>query len=156
MAQKKPLVLTSGQIEQLQSGDYIATGDIPQQTNGNAGAIVIGTAVYSSANDTVDKARADAVGTVDTIGLVSDVSISAAAVGGVQTNGILAATTGQWDAVAGTTGGLTKNVKYYLSSATAGLISSTPPSSAGQFVVEVGIAISTTEMKIDIQRRIKL
>lgn len=156
MAQKKPIVLNSGQLEQLQSGDYISTVDIPQLTNGNAGTVPIGTPVYSSANDTVDKAKADAVGTTNCIGLVADTSIAAAAVGGIQMDGILAATTGQWDTVAGTTGGLTKDVIYYLSAATAGLITSTAPSSAGQFVVSLGIAISTTEMRINIKSRIKL
>lgn len=156
MAVKKPLVLTSGQIEQLQSSDYIQNIDIPQLTNANAGSIVIGTPVYASANDSVDKAKADAVGTANVIGLVADVTITAAAVGSVQMDGILAATTGQWDAVAGTTGGLTKDVIYYLSAATSGLMTSSAPSVTGQFVVQIGIAISTTEMKIDIQRRIKL
>lgn len=156
MAQKKPLVLNSGQIEQLQSGDYIASGDLPQLSNANAGAIVIGCPVYSAGNDTVDKARADVVATADVIGLVADTSVAAAGTGGVQVNGILAATTGQWDAIASTSGGLTRNTTYYLSAATAGLITSTAPSSAGQFVVQVGIAISTTELKIDIRRRIKL
>jgi hypothetical protein len=156
MAQKKPIVLNSGQFEQLQSGDYISSVDLPQLTNANAGSIVIGTPVYASANDSVDKAKADAVGTVNCIGLVADTSIAAAGVGGIQMDGILAATTGQWDAVAGTSGGLTKDVIYYLSAATAGLLTSTAPSTAGQYVKEIGIAISTTEMKIQVERRIKL
>jgi len=156
MAQKKPLVLNGGQIEQLQSTDYIANNDIPQLTNGNAGSIVIGAPVYASAVNTVDKARANAVGTTNVIGLVYDASIAAASSGGVLMDGILSATTGEWDAVAGTTGGLTRDVIYYLSSSTAGLLTSTAPSSVGEFVVSVGIAISTTELKIEIQPRIKL
>lgn len=156
MALKKPLVINSGQVEQLQSGDYINLGELPQLTNGNAGALVIGAPVYASGNDTVDKAKADAVGTANVIGLMADASTAAAAVGGVQVDGILAATTGQWDAVAGTTGGLTKDVFYYLSAATAGLLTATAPSAAGQFVVCVGVAISTTEMKINILPRVKL
>lgn len=156
MAQKKPLVLTGGQIEQLQAADYIAQADLLQQTNGNAGAIVIGTPVYSSANDTVDKAKADAVGTVNVIGLVAEVSIATGVVGAIQGNGILSATTGQWDAVAGTAGGLTKDVIYYLDAATAGKLTSVAPSVAGQFVKEIGIGISTTEMSINSNRRVKL
>lgn len=156
MALKKPLVLSNGQIEQLQSGDYIGEVDFLQQQNGNAGSVVIGTPVYSSANDTVDKAKADAVGTANVIGLVADTSIAAAATGGIITDGILTATTGQWDTIAGTTGGLTKDVIYYLSAATAGLLTSTSPSVAGQFVVQIGIAISTTELLIRVGRRIKL
>ena len=156
MAQKKPLVLNSGQIEQLQSTDYIANNDIPQLTNGNAGSIVIGTVVYASGVNTVDKARGNAVGTTNVIGLVYDATIVAAASGGVLMDGIMSATTGQWDAVAGTTGGLTRDTIYFLSSATAGLLTDTAPTSVGEFVVSVGIAISTTELKIEIQPRIKL
>jgi hypothetical protein len=156
MAQKKPLVLNSGQIEQLQSGDYIAGIDVPQFTNDESGSIVIGTPVYVDANDGVKKGKADAVGTVNVVGLVSETSIAAAGTGGVQTDGILSATTGQWDAVAGTTGGLTKDVIYYLSAATAGLLTSTAPSSAGQFVKKIGVGISTTEMLIQIDPRVKL
>lgn len=156
MAIKKPLVLNSGEIEQLQSGDSLSEVDLLQQINGNAGAIVIGTPVYSSANGTVDKARADVVATVNVIGLVADTSIASAGTGGIITNGVLTASTGQWDAVASTSGGLTRNVIYYLSAATAGLLVSTAPSVAGQFVVRVGIAISTTELLIGIERRIKL
>lgn len=156
MAIKKPLVLTNGQIEQLQTGDTLQNAESLQLTNGNAGSLVIGSPVYISANDTVDKAQANAVGTVNVIGLVSDTSISTGVVGGVQTDGVLAATTGQWDAVAGTTGGLTKDVTYFLDDTTAGKITSTPPTIAGKFVIKIGIAISTTELKICIGQRIKL
>lgn len=156
MALKKPLVLNSGQIEQLQTGDYISDVALPQLINGNAGAIVIGTPVYASANNTVDKAKGDAVATVNVVGLVAETSIASAATGGIQMDGVLSATTGQWDAVAGTTGGLTRDVIYYLSAATAGLLTSTAPTVAGQFVVQVGIGISTTEMRISVESRIKL
>lgn len=156
MAVKKPLVMTNGQIEQLQSTDSISSVEIPQMTNNNAGSLVIGTPVYSVANSAVDKAKADAVGTANVIGLVADASISAAASGGVQMGGILNATTGQWDTVAGTTGGLTKDLFYYLDPTTAGKLTPTAPTAAGQYVVCVGIAISTTELKIEIQPRIKL
>lgn len=156
MAFKKPLVLTNGQIEQLQSTDTLVTVDLPQFTNANASPIVIGTAVYISASDTVNKARANAVGTVGVIGLVADASIASGSAGGVQVGGILAATTGEWDAVTGGSGGLTPGAIYYLSAATAGMITSTAPSSAGEYVVQIGTATSTTEMMINIERRILL
>lgn len=126
----------------------------PQFTNGNASPIVIGTPVYVSANDTVDKAKADAVGTVNVVGFVAEPSIASSASGGILMDGVLSATTGQWDAVAGTTGGLTKDVIYYLSTATAGQITSTPPTTG--YTKELGIGVSTTELKIDIKNRIKM
>lgn len=156
MAQKKPLVLTNGQIEQLQSSDYLVQNEIPQLVNGNLSPLVIGTPVYSSGNNTVDKARANALGTTNVIGLVYDASIAIGVPGGVQIDGILTATTGEWDVVAGTSGGLTRDTIYYLSDTTAGLLTSTAPTTAGSYVVQVGIALSTTDLKIEIQPRIKL
>lgn len=151
MASRVPLVLVGGQIQQLQSSDTldipsVSGGNVLSQTNDEAGPIVIGTPVYNDANDGVKKAKADAAGTVNMIGLVRTASISGAASGSVQTDGTLTATTGQWDAITGGSGGLTRGTRYFLSAATAGMLTSTPPSSVGQYVVEVGIAISTTEM----------
>lgn len=150
MAARKPLVLVGGQIQQLQSADILdapqSGGDIILQTNDEAGAIVIGAPVYNDVNDGVKKAKADAAGTKDVIGLVRDASIASSASGEIQSSGTLTATTAQWDAVMGTTGGLTKGTRYYLSAATAGQGSATAPSTAGQYVVELGLALSTTEL----------
>lgn len=150
MAKRKPLVQVGGQIEQLQSGDTLdAPIDQPTvivQTNDESGAIVIGTPVYNDAADGVKKAKADASGTKKVIGLVYDTSITNGTSGQIQIADVLAATTGQWDAVAGTSGGLAFGTIYYLSDSTAGQLTSTAPSTAGHYVVSVGIAISTTEL----------
>lgn len=152
MTLRKPLVMNAGQVQQLQSGDTLdapqAGGDVIAQTNDEVGAVVIGTPVYNDVNDGVKKAKADASGTKDVIGLMRDVTTAGAASGQVQTNGVLTATTAQWDAAFGTTGGLTKGTRYYLSAGTAGLGTSTAPSTVGQYVVELGIAISTTELAL--------
>lgn len=146
MAKKKPLVLGSTGIEQLQTGDYLGEVDLISLTNGEAGAVVIGAPVYISAASTYKKAKGDAAGTTPVFGLQVDVSVAAAGTGSIQTEGILAATTVQWDAITGQSGGLTPNAYYYLSNATAGLLTLTQPST-GYWQV-VGIAVSTTEMKI--------
>jgi hypothetical protein len=148
MTLRKPLVLDgSGRIQQLQSGDtlnaVVAENNTVTQTAD--ATLIAGQVVYSSAADHINKAKADAAGTVRAIGLVT-AAITSGATGSVQTSGIVVLTTGQWDAVAGTTGGLTYNTPYYLSAATAGLLTPTPPNTAGQFVKEVGLAISTTEL----------
>ena len=156
MATVLPLVIKNGQIQQLQSGDSLQNIELPQLTNSNAAALVIGTTVYSIGNDTVDKALGSALATSYPIGLMQPTSTATATLGGVQMQGVLAATTAQWDAVAGTTGGLTKNVIYYLSAAVAGSLTSVAPSTPGQYVVQVGQAISTTELKIDIKPSILL
>jgi len=160
MALKKPLVLDAGQIQQLQAGDTldapVSAIDVIEMTNGNASPIVIGSPVYVDTNDSVDLAQADASGTVQLIGLVRAVSIAAAASGEIQTDGVLVATTGQWDAVTGETGGLVAGTVYYLSKDTAGELVLAAPTAAGEFVVRVGLALSTTELEITIEPPIKL
>jgi hypothetical protein len=74
----------------------------------------------------------------------------------VATDGVLSGTTAQWDAVTGQTGGLTAGVDYFLSAATAGRVTTTPPATAGQYNVYVGRAKSTTDMHLDIRVHIPL
>lgn len=161
MALKKPLVLYSGEIAQLQAGDDLnvpisGTIDITL-TNDEATPVVICSAVYIDAADGFKKAKADAAGTSKAMGLVNvSPSITNATSGVVATSGIMTATTLQWDAIAGTTGGLVFGTFYYLSAATAGLITPTAPSTTGQYVLEIGQAISTTEMKLTFRPRILL
>ena len=160
MALRKPLVIISGQVQQLSSGDTLdasaAEVDVVVLTNGNASAIVIGSPVYSDAAGSVDLAQADASGTVEVLGFVKDTSISASASGSIQTDGILAATTAQWDIVTGDTGGLDAGAVYYLDPTTAGNLTVTAPTTTSQYVVRVGKAISTTEMEISIEAPILL
>lgn len=160
MASRKPLVIVNGQIQQLQAGDTldatVSEQEIINLTNENASPIVIGAPVYISANDTVDLAKADASGTTKAIGLVNQASISSSSTGSIKTSGVLTATTTQWDAVAGTTGGLVAGTTYYLSAETAGLITATAPTTVGQYVVVIGEAISSTELKLNIEKPILL
>ena len=125
-------------------------------TNANAGAIVIGTPVYVSAVGSVDKAQADAEATKDVVGLVVDTSIASSAAGDIQTGGLLEATTGEWDAVTGDTGGLTAGTQYFVDPDTVGLLIDAAPTLAEDFVCAVGIALSATEMIIAIHQTVKL
>lgn len=161
MASRKPIVIGSdGLFQQLQAGDTlnatVSEVDVVSKTNDNAGSIVIGTPVYVKSNGNVDKARANATGTTKVLGLVRDSSISAAASGIIQTSGVLAATTGEWDTVTGGSGGLTAGSYYFLSSSTAGMLTATAPSSGGDFITLVGLAVSTTEMYINPVPPVKL
>lgn len=149
MSKKIPLVLTNGEPEQLQAGDYIGEVDLIQLTNGEAGTVSVGTPVYISANDTFMKAKADASGTVPVIGLVAQTTIATGVSGSVQTDGIMSASTAAWDAVTGGSGGLVAKTKYYLSGTTAGTLTTTPVTSG--YSQRVGIAISTTEMEVNPQ-----
>lgn len=161
MALKKPLVLdTAGHVRQIASDETLdATLSNPEVitlTNSDATSMVIGNAAYAFGADAVKKARANAIGTAYVVALTKDASISSAASGSYQTDQILTATTGEWDAVTGDSGGLTTGSVYYLSATTAGGLTKTAPTAAGQYVVQVGIAISTTELLLKFQPPIGL
>lgn len=161
MATKKVLVLgASGHPEQLQPGDSISvattTTEVETLTNGGGSPAPIGTPVYISAADTFQSARANAFGTSQVEGLVYDVSIASSTPGQVATDGIVTATTGQWDAITGQTGGLTPGADYFLDPATAGRLTTTPPTTAGQVNTLVGRAKSTVDFHLQIRYPILL
>lgn len=158
--QRIPLVLIGGKVAQLPPGDTLNAKanevDTVEVTNDNAGPLVIGTPVYVSGPDAADKAQANASATAEVLGLIRDASVPSGNTGSAQTNGILAATTGQWDAVTGQTGGLTTGAIYYLDAANPGLLTATAPVAVGELVTRVGVAVSTTEMQIAPQPSIQL
>lgn len=123
-------------------------------TNGEAGAIVIGQAVYISGSGECKKAIANASGTKEVVGFVSDTSISSAASGAITTAGTVTATTGQWDAVTGQSGGLTSGSVYFLDNSTAGKVTTTAPSTG--YVCRVGIAASSTVMVVSLSSPVQL
>lgn len=150
MATKKALVIGSdGLPQQLQAGDTLGgTSETGQVSQTATPALIAGNVVYNSGADAVSKAQASAIGTKDVLGLAIT-AIAAASSGIVQCNGIVVLTTAQWDAVAGTTGGLVFNTRYFLSPTTAGLMTGTVPTTVGQYVAYVGRALSTTEMLVE-------
>lgn len=122
-------------------------------TNKNASTMIPGCPVYALAAATgVD--RADANGTAPIPYVIGLATASAAADAAVivQKVGLLTLTTAQWDAAAGTTGGLTAGKEYYLSG-TVGVLTSTVPATTGDHIVTVGIALSTTVLDINIKYR---
>ena len=149
MALRKPLVIVSGKVREIASSDTldaaIAEIEILSLVNGEAGAITVGQAVYISGSDTVKKAKADASGTSDVTGFVVDTTIASSASGSIQTGGTLTGLSG-----------LTAGSRYYLSAATAGAITTTPPSGSGQFIVPVGFAVNTTDILIEFEPSIQL
>jgi len=151
MAIKKPLVLTNGQIEQLQAGDTVDNPNLLERTFDSATAI--GQVVYTSSANNVDLAQADAQPTVRVAGLAAE-AVGSGNTGNMLADGVLTLTTIQWDAVTGQTGGLTPGANYFLSEATAGQLTATAPTTG--FVVRVGHALSDTEFEIEVQQPIKL
>lgn len=114
--------------------------------NGEASAIAICRAVYSSGADAVKLANANSSATTNVVGLVSALSIASSATGAIAFAGVLTATAVQWDAVTGQSGGLTPGATYFLSNTTNGALTTTAPTSG--HVVPVGIAFGTTRMRL--------
>jgi hypothetical protein len=162
MSLRKPLVLSSGQITQLQSGDTLdapqSGGDVVVLSNGEVSPVVIGAPVYINAADSFLKAKSDATATSKARGLVAvSPSITNGLTGSVMVAGVLTATTTQWDSVVESgSGGLTFGTDYFLSPTTAGKITATAPSTVGQSCTRIGTALSTTELMINIQSPILL
>jgi len=106
---------------------------------------------------TVKKARANALATKDVIGLVFNGTIAPGAIGDVLLSGVHTASTAAWDAAFGTSGGLTEGTRYFLSDAVAGEASDQAPTADGAFVVELGQAMSPTDLRLSAPyRSIKL
>lgn len=152
---KKPVVLTNGELEQLQAGDSITVNSlISQLTNDEASPITLGMVVYASDNGKVKKAQADAATTSKVIGVVADASIAASDPGNIITEGEISASTATWDALTGDSGGLTYGAPYFLSPTTAGSITKTPPTTGGTYAVQLGYALSDTTLKFHVQLRV--
>lgn len=94
--------------------------------------------VYISAANTVSKAKGDADATRDAIGIAT-ASVSAAASVDVRMHGVATGFTG-----------LTPGARYYLSAATAGAVTATPPNSSGKSLVNIGFSKSATSMALQI------
>ena len=156
MAIKKPLVIGSnGEIEQLQAGDNILAGSTTQSfsaINENAGAISQGQVVFVSSSGNVNLANNAAEAAAKAIGVVEDASIAYATSGSVLTDGAI--TVADWTAIAGAST-LTAGSVYFLDGVD-GMITTTPPTLAGSYVVRIGTAISTTTLEVSISRPIKL
>lgn len=151
MPARKPLVIIGGQLQNLPAGDSldapVSEVDVIALNNGTGASVATCRAVYPTSSG-FGLAQANASATKNVIGLVRDTAIASSASGNIQSDGVFTAGAASWDAVTGQTGGLTPNAIYYLSPTTAGAITSTPPSTAGQYVVQVGIALSTTALDI--------
>jgi hypothetical protein len=160
----KPLVVspTTGLKEQMQADDIlgipVTTTQLYPVTNGESATTLIkGMAVYISGASTVKRGRANALATATIIGLLYDTTLAAGAAGYIQTDDIFIATTGEWDAVTGDTGGLVPNTNYFLDSASEGKITKTPPDTSvvGNCNTYIGLALSATALDLSIEKPIK-
>lgn len=117
-----------------------------------AGNFPIGTPVRQSTvagqGGHVLPASASAFSGANVVGLAASPGVEGQSVQ-VTFAGPLEATTDQWDAVTGDSGGLVTASPYYVGS-TAGTLTTVAPSSPGTRVASVGIALSPTVMMVQI------
>lgn len=111
-----------------------------------------GMVLYVPSDGHVDLARADAASTTRAVGLANE-DVTASATGDYITEGQIEKS--DWTTVAGTTF-LTPGVFYYLSTTNAGQITSTAPSTATEYVVVVGRALTNTVLDVEIAQPILL
>lgn len=160
MPARKPLVIIGGAIRQLPPGDTVDAAssevDVIALTNEGSVDAPIGSPVYISGDNAFQLARANAGATVNAIALVRDPNIPAAANGYAQTDGTLTATPAQWDAITGESGGLVAGSTYFLSAAAAGQLTRTAPVTQGEYVLQIGKAVSAETLEITITVPIQL
>jgi hypothetical protein len=102
--------------------------------NDEGSALLFGQPVYSSGNGRVRLACADNPTTSIVIGVVGKARIEGIESGVVRTGKTVTGTRAQWDAIAGTTGGLVRGATYYLHPSIPGRLTVTAPSVSGQLV----------------------
>jgi hypothetical protein len=114
------------------------------------------TAVYIKNNGKTNLALATNAARAEVIGLVADASIGYGSPGNIQIMGSLVATTAEWDAITGDTGGLTSGSIYYADITVAGNITKVVPTGVGKFETRIGKALSPTKLLIGIEAPIAL
>lgn len=152
MAIRRPLVVITGEVQELPLADNLPD-DSQLLSRTFTSTVLPGEPVYVDGAGSVDQAQADALGTSDVLG-IAPAAVTAAQPGNVVTDGVVTLTTGEWDAVAGTTGGLSPGAKYFLDPAVAGRVEEGSSAAATEYVVEIGEGLSTTEMHVRPRRRI--
>lgn len=121
--------------------------------NGETSSISIGTPVFLSSGQFF-LANATFLSKSRPVGLILEPTLASGISGFAQTTGVFSATTTQWDAITGGSGGLIPG-PYYLS-ITSGKLTTTPSTTVGMYIVEVGLALSQTKMRIQVQPPIAL
>lgn len=106
--------------------------------------------VYVDGDGSVSLAQANAAATSRVLGICM-AAVPATSVVGVAIAGVMGATTAEWDAVTGQTGGLTPGKLYFLSDVNAGQLlmeDNLASLGTGDFRVQVGCAISSTKLDV--------
>jgi len=111
------------------------------------------TPVYSHSSGFIAPAQADDPDTVKVIGF-ADEEIADSTSGRVQATGVIEATTVEWNAVTTDVGTITTGSTYYLSVDQPGRITKVIPTYG--YNAPLGVAVSSTKLKINIERTVLL
>jgi hypothetical protein len=139
-------------------GDGNGGNDYAVVTNAESFPLYRCQAVYAASAGIVRLGIANLLDAKNIIGLVADDVIAAGASGKVITGGVLTASTTQWNVVTSMLVGLVTNSRYYLGLA-PGRISPAALDASGsesRWSVQLGYAISPTELKVEVQPSIRL
>jgi hypothetical protein len=112
----------------------------------------IGSPLYLTGAGHVDLAQANAAGTVQVVGLALEVVAAGFSCNYISEGSIERS---NWSGISGTAS-LSPGATYFLDPSTAGRITTTAPTTAGQYVVRVGRAVNTTTLDIEIELPILL
>lgn len=112
------------------------------------------TPVYMTGNGQVAKARADEYGKAEVVGLVVDTTPTNT-IGLMQVTGVIEGTAAQWEGVTGEAGGLIPQASYFLANLAGRLVRESVPIGAAART-RVGVALSSTRMKLTIEPPIRL
>lgn len=116
---------------------------LTQLINDEVVSVPMCTPVYSDGPGSFKMALGDGSAKANVVGVVLDLLIAAAKSGSVISAGVVTATSAKWDAVCGTSGGLSFGVTYYLSATVAGALTTSNASG-----VAVLAGLSATQVKI--------
>lgn len=127
-----------------------------RRTNVSNDDLKFGQPVWAFNSTDVELASSDNINRRMILGLVcEDIMQSQGGQGLVQTTAILTGSVAQWEFVTGDIGGLITRKTYYVST-NAGMLTPYPPIDNGLYLTAVGVALSTTELSINIQQPILL
>jgi len=157
MATRRPLVIIDGVVHRLPIGDIIGgPTEVDCVELFNVGPQILpGKAVYISGDDEITLAQADALGTANPIGLATE-TINTSTFGIIQVSGVISLTLSDWIIATNDSAGLSGfNSLYFLdTSLPKGSLTDVEPTTSTQFKTIVGRGISSTKLKIIIERAV--
>lgn len=159
MATHKPLVIIDGYVHRIPAGDTLAGAsevDCVDLTHVGPDDVEPGQVVYVAGDGEVTHAQADVLGTANPIGLAKIFGTGTPdSIVGIQVEGVIELSEAEWNVVINDSVGLVPNAVYYLDPASpAGSMTTVENTTSTQYITIVGRAISSTQLKIAIERAV--